>query len=187
MNGAQLYGLASSTAAALGGSTSVNANGSISTPTYNLSGSTYTDVGSALTAINAKASGGSPDAVIYDTSAHDKVTFGGTGHAPVQLTNVANGTLNASSTDAVNGAQLYALGATTDSSGNITNAFVAYDDTSKGSVTLGGKGSTKPVALHNVANGASSYDAVSCPSSHPLCLGWRCYVRRRYGVPVVSV
>ncbi|MFX1763036.1 YadA-like family protein [Paraburkholderia sp. A1RI-2L] len=149
---------------ALGGGAGVSsADGSIIAPNYVLNGSSYSDVGSALAAINAKG-GGSPDGVVYDTPAHDKVTFGGTGHAPVSLTNVANGQVSASSYDAVNGAQLYALGATTDSSGNVTNAFVAYDDTSKGSVTFGGKGSTTPVALHNVANGAvsaSSYDAVN--------------------------
>ncbi|QBQ95850.1 YadA-like family protein [Paraburkholderia pallida] len=165
VNGSQLYGLASSTAAALGGSTSVNANGSISAPTYNLSGSTYTDVGSALDAVMDVAKGGSPDAVIYDTSTHDTLTLGGTkATAPVALTNVKNGVLNASSTDAVNGAQLYALGAMTDSSGNITNAFVAYDDTSKTKITLGAEGASTPTALTNVANGtlsAESTDAVN--------------------------
>ncbi|MFX1695606.1 YadA-like family protein [Paraburkholderia sp. A1RO-1] len=146
---------------ALGGGAGVSsADGSIIAPNYVLNGSSYSDVGSALAAINAKG-GGSPDGVVYDTPAHDKVTFGGTGHAPVSLTNVANGQVSASSYDAVNGAQLYALGATTDSSGNVTNAFVAYDDTSKGSVTFGGKGSTTPVALHNVAAGVTANDAVN--------------------------
>jgi len=53
---------------------------------------------------------GSPLVVTYDTSARDKVTFGGTDHtATVKLTNVAPGDISStSSTDAVNGAQLYA-------------------------------------------------------------------------------
>ncbi|RAR61803.1 trimeric autotransporter adhesin [Paraburkholderia unamae] len=103
------------------------------------------------------------DAVIYDTSSHDSVTLGGSGHAAVTLTNVANGGLTALSVDAVNGSQLYALGAKTDASGNITNAFVAYDDTSMNTVTLGGS-DHDPVKLTNVANGgmnASSVDAVN--------------------------
>ncbi|WP_237164592.1 YadA-like family protein [Paraburkholderia dokdonensis] len=166
VNGSQLYGLAGSTAAALGGNTKVNPNGSISAPSYVLANAgTYTDVGSALDAINAKADSGSVNGVVYDSSMHDKVTFGGKGSTvPVLLTNVANGQVTASSSDAVNGAQLYALGATTDTSGNVTNAFVAYDDTTKSKITLGGKSATAPTALTNVANAqltASSTDAVN--------------------------
>ncbi|KFG98576.1 hypothetical protein GQ56_0103440 [Burkholderia paludis] len=53
-------------------------------------------------------------AVMYDRLADGSpnlgsVTLGGIGHAAVTLTNVANGTVNATSTDAVNGSQLYAL------------------------------------------------------------------------------
>ncbi|WP_322030832.1 YadA family autotransporter adhesin, partial [Paraburkholderia sp. J76] len=104
--------------------------------------------------------------VVYDDSTHNKLTLGGLNRTtgPVTLTNVANGSLSASSVDAVNGSQLYALGATTDASGNITNAFVTYDDASKSKITLGGVGSTTPVVLTNVANGtltASSSDAVN--------------------------
>ncbi|WP_433704650.1 YadA-like family protein [Paraburkholderia sacchari] len=166
VNGSQLYGLADSTAKALGGKSEVNPNGSISAPNYVLSEGSYTNVGDALQAIDAKAGTGSVDGVKYDSSAHDEVTFGGagTGHAPVLLTNVANGQVTASSSDVVNGAQLYALGATTDSSGNVTNAFVAYDDTTKTKITLGAKGATTPTVLTNVANAqltASSTDAVN--------------------------
>ncbi len=42
------------------------------------------------TAIATVSGGGSPNAVIYDSSKHDKVTFGNTG-TPVALTNVAAG------------------------------------------------------------------------------------------------
>ncbi|MBN3796171.1 ESPR-type extended signal peptide-containing protein [Burkholderia sp. Ac-20392] len=53
-------------------------------------------------------------AVMYDRLADGSVnlgsvTLGGAGSAAVTLTNVANGAINASSTDAVNGSQLYAL------------------------------------------------------------------------------
>ncbi|RDJ97300.1 YadA family autotransporter adhesin, partial [Paraburkholderia lacunae] len=57
-----------------------------------------------------------------------------------------------------------AIGANIDSSGNVTGAFVAYDDTSKGKVTLGGAGSTPPVTLTNVAAGqiaSGSKDAIN--------------------------
>ncbi|VWB78341.1 YadA domain-containing protein [Burkholderia seminalis] len=46
-------------------------------------------------------------AVVYDDPSHTRVTFGAAG-APVTLTNVADATLTANSTDAVSGRQLYA-------------------------------------------------------------------------------
>ncbi len=56
------------------------------------------------------------------------------------LANVAAGKAD---TDAVNVKQLNALGAKTDSSGNPTNAFVAYDNlTTKDKVTLEGTSGT---------------------------------------------
>ncbi|WP_144138233.1 hypothetical protein, partial [Paraburkholderia sp. BCC1884] len=74
--------------------------------------------------------------VAYDTTSHTKVTLGGTGSTtPVTLANVADGKLN---NDAVNVEQLKAMGANIDSSGNISNAFVSYDDTSKSAITLKG-------------------------------------------------
>ncbi|WP_236596659.1 YadA-like family protein [Paraburkholderia hiiakae] len=165
VNGTQLYGVASSTATALGGNSKVNADGSIGVPTYVLSNQTYNDVGTALDAVMEAAKGGGVDAVVYDDGTHTKLTLGGqnTTTGPVALTNVANGEVAASSVDAVNGSQLYALGAKTDASGNLLNAFVAYDDTSMNSVTFGGANHS-PVALHNIANGAlnaSSFDAVN--------------------------
>jgi len=154
VNGAQLYAT----------------NSSIS----NLAGD-VTNIQGDITNINGKLA----DAVLYDSSAHDSVTLGGAGSSvPVALHNVANGTLSASSTDAVNGAQLYATnsnisnlaGDVTNIQGDITNIngkladAVLYDSSAHDSVTLGGAGSSVPVALHNVANGvlsASSTDAVN--------------------------
>ncbi|HEV3429350.1 MAG TPA: hypothetical protein VG320_15860, partial [Paraburkholderia sp.] len=126
------------------------------------------------------------DAVMYDSSAHASVTLGGVGSTtPVALHNVAAGALSASSYDAVNGSQLYATntqvaqntsdiakntsaisnlqGDVTNMAGAMANA-VMYDSSAHASVTLGGVGSTTPVALHNVAAGAvnaSSFDAVN--------------------------
>ncbi|MGS1078222.1 YadA-like family protein [Pseudoxanthomonas beigongshangi] len=50
------------------------------------------------------------DAVMYDSSAHDRITLGGvSASAPVALTNVKNGEISATSTDAINGSQIYTL------------------------------------------------------------------------------
>ncbi|WP_236596660.1 YadA-like family protein [Paraburkholderia hiiakae] len=131
VNGSQLYALGSSTADALGGGSTVNSDGSISAPTYNVGGDTYNNVGGAITNLDGRVTqnttdisnlqgditninGQMADAVMYDSSAHDSVTFGGVGSTtPVALHNVADGLVNASSFDAVNGSQLYNLASST--------------------------------------------------------------------------
>ncbi|NYH15289.1 YadA-like family protein [Paraburkholderia bryophila] len=160
INGAQLYNTASSTAAALGGGSTVGSDGKVSKPTYTLNGATYNDVGAALVAAAATGGGDSPEAVKYDNTSHNKVTLGNAG-TPVALSNVADGVAN---NDAVNVEQLKAMGATIGTGGTVTNAFVAYDDTTKGKVTFGGIGATTPVVLTNVAAGqitSSSKDAIN--------------------------
>jgi autotransporter adhesin len=107
VNGSQLYAHAASTAAALGGGSKVNGDGTVSAPAYTIGGNTYNDVGAALAAAVTSGTAASADAVMYDSSAHDSVTLGNAG-APVRITNVAAGRLAADSSDAVNGAQLYA-------------------------------------------------------------------------------
>ncbi|WP_342310559.1 beta strand repeat-containing protein [Burkholderia pyrrocinia] len=159
INGAQLYNTASSVAAGLGGGASVNADGTVSKPSYSVAGNTYTDVGAALTAVDAKATTGSVDGVKYDTASHTKLTLGGAGAAtPVTLSNVAGGVAN---TDAVNVGQLKAAGLNVDGSGNVANAFVAYDDATKGTVSLGGAGGTKVTNLRAGAVSATSQEAVN--------------------------
>ncbi|MDO5542816.1 MAG: YadA-like family protein, partial [Acinetobacter sp.] len=61
--------------------------------------------------------------VKYDSTAKDKVTLGGAGSTtPVQVSNVKAGDLSATSTDAVNGSQLYATNQNVaTNSNNITN------------------------------------------------------------------
>ncbi|WP_087735555.1 YadA family autotransporter adhesin [Paraburkholderia piptadeniae] len=62
--------------------------------------------------LRAAVSAGVPDAVTYDSAAHDAVTLGGAAaSASVRLGNVANGIVDASSHDAINGSQLHALSA----------------------------------------------------------------------------
>jgi trimeric autotransporter adhesin len=84
------------------------------------------------------------------------------------LTGVTAGTLSASSTDAVNGSQLYETNQSISNlAGNITNIngkladVVQYDSSAHDSVTLGGTGDTTPVTLHNLAAGTVDTDAVN--------------------------
>ncbi|MFB9126925.1 YadA-like family protein [Paraburkholderia dipogonis] len=126
VNGSQLYAQAASTAVALGGGATVNADGSVSAPSYSVGGTVVNNVGSAITNLDGRVTQNSSDiaglqttvgnlggavanAVQYDSSAHDRITLGGVAaNAPkVQLTNLQDGTLSAASTDAVTGAQLW--------------------------------------------------------------------------------
>ncbi|WP_121309997.1 YadA-like family protein [Paraburkholderia sp. BL17N1] len=126
VNGSQLYAQAASTAVALGGGATVNADGSVSAPSYSVGGTVVNNVGGAITNLDGRVTQNSSDiaglqstvgnlggavanAVQYDSSAHDRITLGGAAaNAPkVQLTNLQDGTLSATSTDAVTGAQLW--------------------------------------------------------------------------------
>uniref|UniRef100_UPI002AB673B4 ESPR-type extended signal peptide-containing protein n=1 Tax=Paraburkholderia sp. J7 TaxID=2805438 RepID=UPI002AB673B4 len=202
---------------ALGGGASFNSStGAVTGPTFTLTnansitgqtgsqttvGNAFSEVDAALgklnSAITNMSGGTSPDAVLYDSSAHTSVTLGGTGaSAPVALHNVANGTLSATSTDAVNGSQLYATNTNVSNlagnvttmqgnistlSGNVTsingqitsingklNDAVLYDSSAHNSVTLGGTGASAPVALHNVANGALSATSLDAVNGSQL-------------------
>ncbi|QNB13859.1 hypothetical protein G5S35_20005 [Paraburkholderia tropica] len=120
VNGSQLFKLASSTASGLGGGSTVNSDGSITTPTYSVGGATFHNAGEAFTNIDGRTTantdalstlqGQTADAVMYDSSSHDSVTLGGTSAtAPIALHNVANGAVDASSFDAINGSQLFGV------------------------------------------------------------------------------
>ncbi|MGV2981674.1 YadA-like family protein [Camelimonas sp. ID_303_24] len=96
------------------------------------------------------------------------VSFGSAG-AERTLTNVAAGRVNASSTDAINGSQLYATNQALETlSGNVgvigQNA-VMYDTDSNGAkknaITLQGGDANAPVLLSNVATGVADNDAVN--------------------------
>ncbi|MBK5048742.1 YadA-like family protein [Paraburkholderia domus] len=126
INGSQLYAHAASTAVALGGGSTVNPDGSVTAPSYTVGGTVVNNVGSAITNLDGRVtqntsdiaglqttvnniSGSVANAVQYDSSAHDKVTLGGTaaGASKVTLTNLQDGEVSATSTDAVTGAQLW--------------------------------------------------------------------------------
>ncbi|MEW9308231.1 hypothetical protein [Labrys neptuniae] len=86
------------------------------------------------------------------------VTTAGVDAGGKKITNVANGDVTATSTDAVNGSQLFAV------VGNATANAVQYDDATKTKITLGGAGATQPTQITNLANGAvaaGSTDAVN--------------------------
>lgn len=110
------------------------------------------------------------------------VAFFGADDGPVQVTNVSAGTLSATSTDAVNGSQLFATNQNvqqnTDDIQTINNNLagstivaVQYSNpdnptasnggTITNDVTLIGRDASAPVALHNVADATAATDAVN--------------------------
>jgi autotransporter adhesin len=92
--------------------------------------------------------------VAYDDAGKGRITLGG-GTAGTVLSNLAKGTADS---DAVNVQQFKDAGLTLDPSGNALNSFVAYDDVSKGKISLGGSGGTM---LSNVKAGVADQDAVN--------------------------
>jgi autotransporter adhesin len=190
VNGSQLYAQSASTAVALGGGSTVNADGSVTAPSYRVGGTVVNNVGSAITNLDGRVTQNSSDiaglqttvgnlggavanAVQYDSSAHNRITLGGTaGNAPkVQLTNLQDGALSATSTDAVTGAQLWNTNQTvsslsqqinvvrnTQNTGSpyvaVTSSGNAAQAIGNGSVAIGG--GSKASAPNSVAIGEGS-------------------------------
>ncbi len=127
--------------------------------------------------------------VRYDGAARTRVTLGGAGGTTV--TNVRAGTLAATSTEAVNGAQLYATNvnvannttAIANLAINVANGPVRYSDPASSTTPNGGTrtndatlvgAAAGAVGLHNVADGtiaAGSTDAVNGGQVYRLALG----------------
>lgn len=179
-NGGQLFAVAASTAAALGGGAAMNSvTGQVTAPAYVVGGASYADVGSAIAALNQQTASGQyvqvngagngaaaqasgPGAVAVGQNAQatkaNSVAIGtaavstGTnsvalgagstdgglanvlsvGNAALQrrIVNVAAGNVSATSTDAVNGSQLYstnqAVSSLSSSLNNLSSNFNKY-------------------------------------------------------------
>nr|WP_306795575.1 YadA-like family protein [Burkholderia sp. GbtcB21] len=159
---------------AFGGNASVGADGSIVNPTYTFDGATYHNVGDALNALAQRGGGSDPLAVTYAKNPDGSANFDLVSLAGVDgttLTNLKAGALSATSTDAVNGSQLFAtnerVGSLEDSlqNGGVIDPTtgeslaVVYDGTAKDKVTLAG-GATG-TTISNVKAGVADMDAVN--------------------------
>jgi trimeric autotransporter adhesin len=174
INGSQLYNAASSAATALGGGAAVDANGNVTAPTYHVGGITVNNVGAAIDNLDGRVTQNTQDiaalqgnvadvsevahnAVAYDSKDRNKVTLGGAGAGAdaVQLTNVKNAELSASSSDAVNGSQLYA---TNQAVASVTGTVAGFQKAGIDYVTINSRNAPKPVASGTdaIAIGANS-------------------------------
>lgn len=108
VNGSQLHGVSSYVVDALGGGAEVNADGTITAPTYTIANADYDNVGDALNAIDTTLD----DALLWDADAGENGAFSaahGKDKTASVITNVANGAISAASSDAINGSQLYTI------------------------------------------------------------------------------
>ncbi|HAW7787866.1 TPA: adhesin [Escherichia coli] len=107
INGSQLYDLSSNIATYFGGNASVNTDGVFTGPTYKIGETNYYNVGDALAAINSSFSTSLGDALLWDASVDKFSAKHGTNGDASVITDVANGDVSSTSSDAVNGSQLY--------------------------------------------------------------------------------
>ncbi|WP_260435457.1 YadA family autotransporter adhesin, partial [Burkholderia cepacia] len=116
VNGSQLYGASKSVADALGGGSTVDANGNVTNPTYTVNDKKYNNVGDAIENISSSLVNGSIGLVQQDADTREitvakdtdgtSVNFAGTAGDRV-LTGVGAGAVSATSRDAINGSQLH--------------------------------------------------------------------------------
>jgi autotransporter adhesin len=137
VNGGQLYGTASSMAQALGGGSTVNADGTVTAPSYKVGGTTVHSMGDAVINIDGRTAQNTSDIaqntahinsvqnqladgtvglVQQDATTRDITVANETDGTVMNVagtagnrtvTGVAAGAVNASSVDAINGGQLY--------------------------------------------------------------------------------
>lgn len=113
-----------------------------------------------LTIVNDAVASMASSSVHYDSAGRDLVTLQGA--SGTRIANVAAGAVSATSTDAVNGAQLHATNS------NVTQLSVdlsvldglsvKYQDSSQSAIALGGASGTR---ISNVAAGVADSDAVT--------------------------
>ncbi|EFI9568028.1 adhesin [Escherichia coli] len=109
INGSQLYGVADSFTSYLGGGADISDAGVLTGPTYTIGGTDYTNVGDALAAINTSFSSSLGDALLWDATAGKFSAKHGINNDPSVITDVANGAVSSTSSDAIDGSQLYGV------------------------------------------------------------------------------
>ncbi|WP_158545086.1 ESPR-type extended signal peptide-containing protein [Dyella monticola] len=175
VNVSQLQGITN----ALGGGATVNPiSGEIVPPDYTVQQTLYRDVGGAVVAIDDNLTaihGTLADTVVYDDGVHNSLTLGGvSGQPPVALRNVADGAVHLTSTDAINGSQLFgvsnslanALGgnAGVDGRGYVTAPSYTFDGTNYSTVGLA-LDAINNFAAQSTSNTASTLSAMNAQIS----------------------
>ncbi|MCE4544474.1 MULTISPECIES: YadA family autotransporter adhesin [unclassified Caballeronia] len=152
INGSQLYATANSTAEALGGGSTVNADGTISKPTYTFKdNSTFNNVGDALTNLDGRVTQNTSDITTINNTLNTINNGGGIKYFH------ANSTLDDSQ---ALGADAVAIGGNAVASANNAVALGSNSVADRANtVSVGSKGSERQIT--NVAAGTQDTDAVN--------------------------
>ncbi|EDW2258605.1 autotransporter adhesin SadA [Salmonella enterica subsp. enterica] len=164
VTGAQIYSLSQSVADRLGGGASVNSDGTVNAPLYEVGTGTYNNVGSALSALNnsitnteASVAGLTNDALLWDDSASAfNATHNG---SDSKITHLAAGTLTADSTDAVNGSQLFATNENV--SQNTTNIAANTDSINQNTTDIAANTTSINQNTTDIATNTTSINSLS--------------------------
>ncbi|WP_343656647.1 YadA family autotransporter adhesin, partial [Paraburkholderia caribensis] len=152
---------------AIGGNASATTSNSVALGSNSMTGAVVATTGATIGGQNYTFAGSAPVGTVSVGSAGQERT----------ITNVAAGQLSASSTDAVNGSQLYATNQAvnqvqnqvnniSNTVNNLSAGAVQYDRNADGSVdyssvTMGGGNAPDGTVIHNVAAGTDDSDAVN--------------------------
>ncbi len=168
INGSQLYTISDSVAKRLGGGATVGSDGTVTAVSYALRSGTYNNVGDALSGIDNNTLQWNKTAGAFSANHGANATN--------KITNVAKGTVSATSTDVVNGSQLYDLqqdallwNGTAFSAAHGTEATSKITNVTAGNLTAG---STDAV------NGSCCYDYLV------KCFTLSSQRRRIIGIPI---
>jgi trimeric autotransporter adhesin len=194
VNGSQLTSATSSLATAIGGGMQVDSTtGVITMPAFSVNGGTVYNVGDAITNLdgrvtsnteslttlqttvnNITSSGGvaTPNAVAYDSSAHDTLTLASTAGGTTKLSGLTAGDISsATSTDAVNGGQLYATNQDVAAlQASVTN-IASTGSTSIGINGADGVAGTAGAAGATGADAIAMGDNASASGDHAVVIG----------------
>nr|WP_159462838.1 YadA family autotransporter adhesin [Caballeronia catudaia] len=152
INGSQLYSTAQSAATALGGGSTVNADGTITAPTYTFKdNSTFNNVGDALTNLDGRVTQNTSDISTINTTLNDITTGGGIKYFH------ANSTLPDSS---ASGADSVAIGGNAQATAINSVALGSNSVADRANtVSVGSAGNERQIT--NVAAGKEDTDAVN--------------------------
>ncbi|WP_198155188.1 YadA family autotransporter adhesin [Candidatus Burkholderia verschuerenii] len=187
VNGSQLYALANSTAASLGGGATVNSDDSITQPSYSVNGQTVNNVGDALSNLDGRVSQNTSDIADINNSLNngtvglvrqdqttrnitvakdtDGTVVDMTGTQGTRtVTGVTAGALTADSTDAVNGSQLYQTNL------NVTNLQDQVTNIASASSVIASQKTDTP-AIASGANSTAIGNGSKATGSNSVALG----------------
>ncbi|WP_292390181.1 YadA-like family protein, partial [Mesorhizobium sp.] len=144
---------------ALGAGATANEPGSVALGAGSTTAAAVATTGTTINGVAYTFAGTAPTSTVSVGSVGNERT----------VTNVAAGRISATSTDAINGSQLYATNqaveAVQGSVGNLNEFAVQYDKnpdgTKSNSLTLVGGDANAPVVIHNVGAGTADTDAVN--------------------------